>query len=186
VTAVHATCGTSNLQHGGLLVVPPGTWTAAGAVITTVKATPSRTWWGGRREQLEETPIPLVIVSPSCDVFYLGRRDGRLITTVEHLLLEGTTAPARSGSTRPPGRTSPSPRHRRAHDQPLFLDEYSIDVREGFADMLDVAGGLLLAITHEPIGALAAGEGTAAELERVTTSRHSAFAWIPAESIQKG
>jgi hypothetical protein len=26
-------------------------------------------------------------------------------------------------------------------------------VREGFADMLDVAGGLLLAITHEPIGA---------------------------------
>ena len=52
--------------------------------------------------------------------------------------------------------------------------------------MLDVAGGLLLAITHEPIGALAAGEGRAAELERVTTSPHSAFAWIPAESIQKG
>ena len=53
MTAVHATCGTSNLQHVGLLVVPPGTWTAAGAVITTVKATQSRTWWGGRREQLE-------------------------------------------------------------------------------------------------------------------------------------
>lgn len=186
VTAVHATCGTSNLQHGGLLVVPPGTWTAAGAVITTVKATPSRTWWGGRREQLEETPIPLVIVSPSCDVFYLGRRDGRLITPVEHLLLEGYD---RAGEIRFHAAAREDLTVSLDTDEltisPLFLDEYSIDVREGFADMLDVAGGLLLAITHEPIGALAAGEGDAAELERVTTSPHSAFAWIPAESIQK-
>ncbi len=139
------------------------------------------------RERLEETRIPLVIVSPSCDVFYLGRRDGRLITTVELLLLEGYD---RAGEIRFHAAAREDLTVSLDTDEltisPLFLDEYSIDVREGFADMLDVAGGLLLAITHEPIGALAAGEGDAAELERVITSRRSAFAWIPAESIQKG
>ena len=185
VAAVHASCGTSNLVHGNVLVLPPATWASAGGVLTAASIAPSRTWWGGKTERRTKKRVPIMIVTPTCDVFYLTRdRNDQLRTAIDDLFREGYE---RAGEVTfyGPGRDDVRATMTASTFTvtSLDLDEYSINVGDRFAAVVRDAGGLLLALTLEPFSRLLDGELDPDELSRITQSTQSAFTWIPTESI---
>lgn len=188
VTVVHASCGTADLQHGAAIGIPGLTWNAAGIALPVVQPSQKRTWYGKVVDTTRTFYVPCVIVGATCDVFLLGRsfEDGALRTPVEQLFDHDDTW-VRLGEVIFDDAASP---HVRAEIEGGDLQvsglgfSYRVDFTAQLRNLAESARGILLAVTHEPIGSLIyTRTATADEKRQIAESRHTAYAWIPSTRI---
>lgn len=186
VTTIHASCGTPNLQRGALLGMPNGTWNSVGIMLPRIEERTRRTWWGRTVITESETLVPCMVISPTCDVFWLSRNtDGSFLTPVAKLLEEGFKR-----YTPETLFTGPTPHIVTAEldsgkfSTTIAADTFFMEDLPGFAQSIQKAGGVLLIVSHEPLGPLFFDFTlTPAERMQMMTSPHTAFAWISDHAI---
>ncbi|WP_141677807.1 hypothetical protein [Microbacterium oleivorans] len=194
IAATHAACGPLELRRGIFTSFPDQSWHAEVIGLESVEERTRRRWWGRKGTTTSQTYVPCLVISPTCDVFYLSRSAaGGWRSPVQDLLLEGFTSfdPMTFASGTTPSTVTAqwaNPRFSVTIDgtKTYWVEEPPDGTAGtyGVANMIRRVGGVLLIVTHAASERLLLHHTqTHEERTQMLTSPHTAVAWVLASDI---